>query len=556
MVKRTQVSLSDGEKLVAGIKNVKKDAAKASTVSTGSKDFGTEFDAYWERPGTGQVVSIREVDTKVEETRQSLADSLVRLEAGEAAVQNLQDVTLPALQETLDDLDDRITAGSTTTVWSTAAPDASTTGVTEGQAWLQTVSDADATVIGQWTWDGTAWKPVLIRSEVIAALDVSKLTAAEATIATAVIDKLFAQTFAAKKIAAGQIDAQSVAAAVGAFVKVDVGQLTATGADINSLVAQKIAGGIANFVTVNAENIVGGSFAGKTFTGGRFVGSVVTGTTVVGGLIKTRDVPTQGGLAIDSSTGLRAWNSSGKQTVQIDPSVGALRMGEGIYLTDPDRNGLVLNPPSKIGTASIYFTKGETMDANSAAIWRLGYDGVMREPLMLRGANGGGISVKGGYNDFEGNVDIGGIAALYGTTHCYGYLYLDGAPSTSQTANAYINPSNSIIARSTSSIRYKKDIEDWNPDPAAVLELRPRSWLAKKPAPGEDADARYVGLIAEEVEDLGLTELVGYDDEGRPDWLHYPLLAVAQQAVIRDQEARIAALEGRLSALEERVSEA
>ncbi|WP_347042012.1 hypothetical protein [Brachybacterium nesterenkovii] len=327
-------------------------AAKATparaTQPHGVKVMADGEDTRWTRPdGTG--VSVREVDTHVEETRQSLADSLVRLQAGEAAVQELQDVTLPALQETLDDLGDQIAAGSTTTVWSADAP-GETPGVAEGQVWLQTVSDTDATVIGQWTWGGTAWKPVLIRSEVIAALDVSKLTAAEAVIAEAVIDKLFAQTFAAHKIAAEQIDAESVAAAVGTFVKIDVSQLTATTADLNEVVAQKIAGGIARFVELSADQITGGRFTGETFVGGTFTGGVFETSDAMPGRVTLSD--TAGN-----------WNGTVIPGIQVEP-IDASGYSRLPYI-GPDQNGMAISG----GVATTGSAAGAALRSNYASLY-------------------------------------------------------------------------------------------------------------------------------------------------------------------------------------------
>lgn len=373
-------------------------AAKATparaTQPHGVKVMTDGEDTRWTRPdGTG--VSVREVDTRVEETRKSLADSLVRLEAGEAAVQELQDVTLPALQETLDDLGDRIVAGGTTTVWSTAAPSASTPGVAEGQVWLQTVSDTDATVIGQWTWDGSAWKPVLIRSEVIANLDVSKLTAAEAVIAKAVIDKLFAQTFAAHKIAAGQIDAESVAAAVGTFVKIDVSQLTAATADLNEVVAQKIAGGIARFVELSADQITGGHFTGETFEGGTFIGTSFSGTTIVGGTYKTHtDASTRGGIVIDGTAGLRAWDTSGNQVFSITPGTGDVEM---------------------MGDVRTRSVGGYSLTMSADAHDYRGRDGghYPRPGIIFRGLNNTGYSVIGA----EDTRQDGGVDKMFMASH-------------------------------------------------------------------------------------------------------------------------------------------
>ena len=291
--------------------------------------------------------------------------------------------------------------------------------------------------------------------------------------------------------------------------------------------------------SISAEKISGGSFSGQTFEGGMFIG----------GVFATNMRPsTDGGLSINATNGLRAWNSSGKQTVSIDPANGDLRMGAGVYLTGSNRNGLVLNPPSGIGTASIYFTENEHMDGNDAAIWRLGY-AAGKSPLMIRGANGEGITVRGANNVFDGNVSIGGTTIL-SQTRQVGHLIFPSPPGTSMQANVYMNPTNGVIARSSSSRRYKRNIEDWEIDTGAVLRLQPRRWQAVNPMVGETEDDWFVGMVAEEVEEAGLPELVSYDAEGRADGLHYPNVGVAHQAVLRKHEKEIADLRARVEQLE------
>src|SRR5699024_3182617 len=83
--------------------------------------------------------------------------------------------------------------------------------------------------------------------------------------------------------------------------------------------------------SISASQIKGGSFSGETFTGGRFQG----------GEFQAPAAPRwNGGIAIDPTNGLRAWNSSGAQTLQIDPTNGDLRMmAGGGYFTGSDRDG-------------------------------------------------------------------------------------------------------------------------------------------------------------------------------------------------------------------------
>ena len=71
--------------------------------------------------------------------------------------------------------------------------------------------------------------------------------------------------------------------------------------------------------------------------------------------------------------------------------------------------------------------------------------------------------------------------------------------TTASGANAFLDSTaeNSIL-RSTSSIRYKRDIEDlWSAQADAVLKLRP-VWYRSK-APADRQDWSWYGLIAEEV---------------------------------------------------------
>lgn len=72
-------------------------------------------------------------------------------------------------------------------------------GTTVGDVWWRV--DGNGNVIAQWTWDGSSWKSNKIESEVIASLDVNKLSVAtSAKMNEAVIDKLWADGLVAKTI--------------------------------------------------------------------------------------------------------------------------------------------------------------------------------------------------------------------------------------------------------------------------------------------------------------------------------------------------------------------
>jgi len=78
--------------------------------------------------------------------------------------------------------------------------------------------------------------------------------------------------------------------------------------------------------------------------------------------------------------------------------------------------------------------------------------------------------------------------------------------------------SSGTIARSTSSLKYKRDVQNATHGLAEVLQLRSVTYKGKSEKDGETV---FGGLIAEEVHETGLTEFVQYAEDGSPDALAY-----------------------------------
>jgi len=115
-----------------------------------------------------------------------------------------------------------------------------------------------------------------------------------------------------------------------------------------------------------------------------------------------------------------------------------------------------------------------------------------------------------------------------------------------------------VLTRSSSSLRYKKNVRSLPSDPAAVLNLRPVAFDWRSTSEPD------VGLIAEEVAQV-LPELVVWDDQGRPDAVRYNRVALYLLEVVKQQQQRLAALEevveqsrslqARVAELEHRISQ-
>ena len=113
--------------------------------------------------------------------------------------------------------------------------------------------------------------------------------------------------------------------------------------------------------------------------------------------------------------------------------------------------------------------------------------------------------------------------------------------TTSSPVNCFIS-SDGTLRRSTSSIRYKKDIADATWGLADVLKLKPKTF--KNNATGEFADDKtYAGFTAEDIHDLGLTEFVQYNEDNEPDALAYGNMVALMAKAIQDLNAKVEALE-------------
>jgi hypothetical protein len=129
-----------------------------------------------------------------------------------------------------------------------------------------------------------------------------------------------------------------------------------------------------------------------------------------------------------------------------------------------------------------------------------------------------------------------------------GNVYFPGIGTTASAANAVLNngsaPANELL-RSTSSIRYKTDVTELDPDWREIVRsLRPVTYRSK--APADDPSLRWFGLIAEEVSKVE-PRLVHYvrDPDGKaiPEAVQYERLTVlllkAVQELLSHQSAAV-----------------
>jgi hypothetical protein len=106
--------------------------------------------------------------------------------------------------------------------------------------------------------------------------------------------------------------------------------------------------------------------------------------------------------------------------------------------------------------------------------------------------------------------------------------------TTGVAANVNID-ANGFFARSTSSIKYKKNVEDYTKGLADIMKMRPVTYNSIN----ETETQTYAGLIAEDIHELGLTEFVQYAEDGSPDALSYGNMIALLTKAIQELSAKI-----------------
>lgn len=171
--------------------------------------------------------------------------------------------------------------------------------------------------------------------------------------------------------------------------------------------------------------------------------------------------------------------------------------------------------------------------------------------VRVGNAGGGGIRLEGQVTS-NGLIQSGGNMRSGGTL---GRIELEGGGTTGASINT-----NGNVIRTSSSKRYKQDIEELEINYEDILVLSPKKFRLKEEVLGTDeieADTKaryYAGFIAEEIAESPLSIFVSYekleDGTTRPDGVYYAELTAALVSGIKHQDQLIKSLTDRIENLE------
>jgi hypothetical protein len=147
---------------------------------------------------------------------------------------------------------------------------------------------------------------------------------------------------------------------------------------------------------------------------------------------------------------------------------------------------------------------------------------------------------------FESSAEVGSAGNLYleGVTGVRSLTIRDN--TTASASNVFINTSAGTLLRSTSSVKYKTDVEDAELSYSEALVYGSRPVWYRSLSESDPSEYSYWGFIAEEVAEID-PRMVHWGDDG-PEGVQYDRYVVHLVSVIQKQQQRLDALEARLTA--------
>ena len=216
------------------------------------------------------------------------------------------------------------------------------------------------------------------------------------------------------------------------------------------------------------------------------------------------------------------------------------------------------NITGAITATSGSFTGTITSTAGSIGGWNITtsqlYTGSLGSPNQYLSSSGGGL-LTGAYTISSvatvTTLTVGSTATITSTLNANSSFYNSGHSTTASTANAYLNSSTGLLARSTaSSERYKHDIVNLidvpELDPKALLQLPVRAFRFNDgyiPETDDRATMLVPGFIAEEID--AIYPIAADYSAGQVETWNDRMIVPAMLALIQNQELRIQTLEGK-----------
>jgi len=401
--------------------------------------------------------------------------------------------------------------------------------------------------------------------------------AAQATATTALAD---AATAYAEAIGSLQPSADTIVNASNQMTAISANGITVYSGSSPSSGARVVMNstGLAGFNSGGSATFSISASTGAAVFSGSVTGSTITGGTLnIGGnaIIDASGLLTATGATItgtiNATAGYFGTPSNGfsiNSTGMI--GVGGGVISGGIITTSTGSNAVVLDGSNNalgikfggtyagwlVGIGSGQFmmhygtspsSTGYPRSAVSSTTASLAADGSNSLSITTSGNNMAGTMRFFSTVQVDGTLTTNSIVG--GTTgSLFEFLSSSGNVRVAQTYNNSVSgrsmqiSSSGLYGTTASTLRKKHEIASYKIDSAALLALDVKTFKYK-PEIDEAQDVQY-GFIAEEAQELGLDELIQYDETGVPDYFAYEKLPIFLLQLIQELKAEIDTLKG------------
>ena len=226
----------------------------------------------------------------------------------------------------------------------------------------------------------------------------------------------------------------------------------------------------------------------------------------------------------------------------VDLTTNQTIAGQKTFSNTMNVSALTIGSSLATGGLSIQRNTSLSWNANSATQDQYIYADNLHNILF------GSLNTARIYMDSTGAFGIGASTPSE-KLHVVGNARITGAydVTTGSAANVFVTTTG-VLQRSTSSIKYKMDVEDYQKGLNEVMKLRPVTYKSIN----SNNDKIYAGFIAEELADLKLTELYENNDNGEPDAISYAYMVTLLTKAIQQQQSQIDELKKRIINLEKK----
>ncbi len=261
------------------------------------------------------------------------------------------------------------------------------------------------------------------------------------------------------------------------------------------------------------DAISSGTIQNGAITGGKISNGAVTSAKIGGGQVQTTNIADRAVTRAKIGTG----------------AVGAVQIATGSV------------DAARISSGSSIATQVNVAGGLNRSTFSGGSFGGTAYTLSVRFGGGSNEVARGNHTHPISSSNSAGTTTgpSAGTTHTHGYAitnvpFSTGTPSTK---------------------RVKKDISDYElDDPKKILNLQPKKYKYKNSLRAQHSVKNrnwLYGYIAEDVLEIGLEELVGYDKKGKPNSLDYSLISLFLVELAKVHQTEIDSLKSEVQRLKE-----